>query len=202
MRKPIPWCDLAVFLNVGCSHIVRNGQTCLYVVAPCTWTQKSSLKKLTSTHAIRLVTRASKVANRTLLSAILNLKDWTGVYDVVDFKNVRFQSSTRVHQTRRIKKIHSGDLFQKYAVSVCGFTGFMWARACSFKSIRTGVDGALLRTWVIAMPYLQLWSKPWDLATRQVYRVTILESYCYRWAIYAKTTWVEARGWWVSIRVL
>ena len=104
MRKPIPWCDLAVFLNVGCSHIVRNGQTCLYVVAPCTWTQKSSLKKLTSTHATRLVTRASKVANRTLLSAILNLKDWTGVYDVVDFKNVRFQSSTRVHQTRRIKK--------------------------------------------------------------------------------------------------
>ena len=36
--------------------------------------KKSSLKKLTSTHAIRLVTRASKVANRTLLSAILNLK--------------------------------------------------------------------------------------------------------------------------------
>ena len=45
-----------------------------------------------------------------------------------------------------LKKIHSGDLFQKYAVSVCGFTGFMWTRACSFKSIRTGVDGALLRT--------------------------------------------------------
>ena len=184
MRKPIPWCDLAVFLNVGCSHIVRNGLTCLYVVAPCTWIQKSSLKKLTSTHAIRLVTRASKVANRTLLSAILNSRPREFTKPV------------------GLKKIHSGDSFQKYAVSVCGFTGFMWTRACSFKSVRTGVDGASLRTWVIVMPCLQLWSKPWDLATRQVYRVTILKSYCYRWAIYAKTTWVEARGWWVSIRVL
>ena len=121
MRKLIPWCDLAVFLNVGCSHIVRNGQTCLYVVAPCTWTQKSSLKKLTATHAIRLVTRASKVANRTLLSAILNLKvfiwDWSRVYDVADFRNVRFQSSTRIHQTRRIKK----DPLWRPVSKICGF---------------------------------------------------------------------------------
>ena len=36
-----------------------------------------------------------------------------------------FQSSTRIHQTLRIqKKIHSGERFQKYAVSVCGFTDF------------------------------------------------------------------------------
>ena len=36
-----------------------------------------------------------------------------------------FQSSTRIHQTRRIqKKIHSGERCQKYALSVCGFTDF------------------------------------------------------------------------------
>ena len=41
-----------------------------------------------------------------------------------------FQSSTRIHQTRRIpKKIHSGERFQKYAVSVCGFTDFRETRS-------------------------------------------------------------------------
>lgn len=42
-------------------------------------------------------------------------KAWTGVYrDVADRKSVRFQSSTRIHQARRIqKKKHPGKRFQK-----------------------------------------------------------------------------------------
>ena len=70
------------------------------------------------THVIRLTIRASKVANRALLSATLNLnfQDWTRANDLLDFKNFRFQSSTRI--------CHSGQRFQERMVSVCAFTGF------------------------------------------------------------------------------
>ena len=92
------------------------------------------IANLISTHAIRLAIRASKIAIKTL-SAIFSLKvfiyDWTRVYNVVDFKNIRFQSSTQIHQTRRIQKIkiHPGDWG---AVSkMCGFTGFVWME-CRF----------------------------------------------------------------------
>ena len=64
-----------------------------------------------------------------------------------------FQSSTRIHQTRRIqKKIHSAERCQKYAVSVCGFTDFVrtegWRirikdRVCGFKNIRNRMERAL-----------------------------------------------------------
>ena len=73
-----------------------------------------------------------------------------------DFKNIRFQSFKRIHQTCQIqknpfwratskisgfspsheftkpvrsRKIHSGERFQKSAVSVCGFTSFVWTGA-------------------------------------------------------------------------
>lgn len=49
-------------------------------------------------------------------------KAWTGVYrDVADRKSIRFQSSTRIHQARRIQKrntLESGS--KRSAVSVCG----------------------------------------------------------------------------------
>ena len=60
------------------------------------------IEKLMSTHAARLAIRADKVAKKTLLSAILNSKDCTWVYDVVDFKNIR-QTSIRIQQTQTKK---------------------------------------------------------------------------------------------------
>ena len=42
-------------------------------------------------------------------------------------KHIWFQTSTRIHQTHRFrKKKHSGEWFQKYAVSMSGLTGFVW----------------------------------------------------------------------------
>ena len=48
------------------------------------------------------------------------------------------------------KKIHPGEHFQKYAVSACGSTGFVWTegrlnlykKRCVLKNIRIRVDGA------------------------------------------------------------
>ena len=60
------------------------------------------IEKLMSTHATRLAIRANGVANKTLLSAILNSKDCTLVYDVVDFINIR-QTSIRIQQTQTKK---------------------------------------------------------------------------------------------------
>ena len=60
------------------------------------------IEKLMSTHATRLAIRANEVANKTLLSAILNSKDCTLVYDVVDFINIR-QTSIRIQQTQTKK---------------------------------------------------------------------------------------------------
>ena len=78
------------------------------------------IEKLMSTHATRLAIRANEVANKTLLSAILNSKDCTLVYDVVDFINIR-QTSIRIQQTQTKKK-STRERFQKYAVSkICGF---------------------------------------------------------------------------------
>ena len=53
-------------------------------------------------------------------------------------KHIWFQTSTRIHQTHRFrKKNHSGEWFQKYAVSMCGLTGFVWTeRRFLQKSIR------------------------------------------------------------------
>ena len=201
-------------------------------VPPGTWTQKSSLKRLrTKTFYTPSQLKDSRIwmgfkssfemANCCRQNSKMNFNacNKTGdesqqsckqnIVDVVDIKNVRFQSSTRIHQTCRIKKKSILETCLKNirfrcadSLVSCGQKAGSYKKVCSFKSIRTGVDGASHRTWVIVMPYLQLSSKPWDLTTRQVYRVTILKSYCYRWPIYAKTTWVEARGWWVNIRVL
>ena len=63
---------------------------------------------------------------------------------LVDFKITLFQSFTRIHQTRRIQNIHSGDQFKKYhVISVEGFTSFVWIegryrikKVYGFKSIR------------------------------------------------------------------
>ena len=48
---------------------------------------------------------------------------------VADFKNIRFQSSTRIRQNSRIQtKIHSGERFKKDGVPVSGFTGLVWTK--------------------------------------------------------------------------
>lgn len=70
--------------------------------------------------------------NRTLLSAIWtwnsSFKTAWGVYDVVDFKSIRFQSSTPIHQTRRIQK----NLLWR-AVSVCTWLGSYVRKADWYK---------------------------------------------------------------------
>ena len=112
------------------------------------------IEKLMSTHATRLAIRANGVANKTLLSAILNSKDCTLVYDVVDFINIR-QTSIRIQQTQTKKNpLESGFKnmrFQKYAVLACGFTGRAgrwkvesYEKVCRFKRIRIRVDGGLI----------------------------------------------------------
>ena len=54
-----------------------------------------------------------------------NKKDWTPLYDVIDLKHIRFQSSTQINKPDGSKRIHSGERFQNYAVSVCGLTGLV-----------------------------------------------------------------------------
>lgn len=107
------------------------------------------IEKLMSTHATRLAIRANGVANKTLLSAILNSKDCTLVYDVVDFINIR-QTSIRIQQTQTKKK-STRERFQKYVVLACGFTGRAgrwkvesYEKVCRFKRIRIRVDGGLI----------------------------------------------------------
>ena len=41
-------------------------------------------------------------------------------------ENIWFRLSRRIHELDGFKKIHSGERFQKDAVSVSGFTGFVW----------------------------------------------------------------------------
>ena len=45
---------------------------------------------------------------------------------VSGFENIRFRSSTRIRELGGLKIIHSGERFQKDAVSVSRFTGFVW----------------------------------------------------------------------------
>ena len=45
---------------------------------------------------------------------------------VSGFENIQFRSSTRIRELSGLKKIHSGERFQKGAVSVSEFTGFVW----------------------------------------------------------------------------
>ena len=91
-----------------------------------------------------LAIRVCKGANRTLLSAILKLIVLTKLDpegdDVVDFK-YRFQSSARIHQTRRIKKVHSEEQFKNMrfpradSLVSCGRKGDSHKDVCGFKRI-------------------------------------------------------------------
>ena len=112
---------------------------------------------LISMHATRLEISASKVENRRLLSAVLNLQVlflvWTQVYDVLEFENVRFQSSTRIHKSVRIKKKSTQESgfkkmrFQRADSLVsCGRKADSYKKKCGFKNIRIRVDGASAET--------------------------------------------------------
>ena len=108
------------------------------------------IEKLMSTHATRLAIRANGVANKTLLSAILNSKDCTLVYDVVDFINIR-QTSIRIQQTQtKNNPLESGFKNMRFwrADSLDGPAGRWkvesYEKVCRFKRIRIRVDGGLI----------------------------------------------------------
>ena len=71
---------------------------------------------------------------------------WTRLHDVSGFENIRFRPSTRIRELGGLKKIHSGERFQKDTGSVSGFIGFAWTdgpshkNICGFKNIRSRLD--------------------------------------------------------------
>ena len=50
---------------------------------------------------------------------------------VIVFQNLRLQASTRNRIRCVFKNLHSGERFQKFAVTVCVFAGYVWTKAGS-----------------------------------------------------------------------
>ena len=48
---------------------------------------------------------------------------------VIVFQNLRLQASTRNRIRCVFKSFHSGERFQKFAVTVCVFAGYVWTKA-------------------------------------------------------------------------
>ena len=90
----------------------------------------SKITKLIWMFAMRLAIWASKYASRTLSSTILNLKVFTfktgpEFIPWLTSKISGFSPSHEFTKPVRSRKIHSGERFQKYAVSVWGCTSFV-----------------------------------------------------------------------------
>ena len=52
-------------------------------------------------------------------------------FDVIVFQGLRLQVSTHNRIRCVFKSFHSGERFQKFAVTVCAFAGHMWTKAGS-----------------------------------------------------------------------
>ena len=92
-------------------YMEHNGQECLYVVPPGKIVfdeVQNDLRRFTS---LRL--RQLKYCTIWMrLSLLLELLSSNRVFDVVDLKNIRFQSSTRIPQTVGLKKVHFEERFR------------------------------------------------------------------------------------------